>query len=176
MQIINENIRFEKQLIDVQKSLQNRKKATHTANDAVARKIDLSSVGNNNNTSRTSMRVGSENFGKDEVITNVHISRQGSIDITTQELPSIAEDIDLTNESLNLKQDEEQEATSAVTSALRPQKRAALKRRLKQLQEEAGIESTFESPVSKKGGAKSIRIERGESFNASLLSPSPFKK
>ena len=183
MQIINEKIRLEKQLIDVQKSLQNRKKAslavtaaTRTANDAVARKIDLSSVGNNNNTSRTSMRVGSENFGKDEVITNVHISRQGSIDITTQELPSIADDIDLTNESLNLKQDEEQEATSAVTSALRPQKRAALKRRLKQLQEEAGIESTFESPVSKKGGAKSIRIERGESFNASLLSPSPFKK
>ena len=84
-------------------------------------KIDLSSVGNNNNTSRTSMRVGSENFGKDEVITNAHISRQGSLDITTQELPSIADDIDLTNESLNLKQDEEQEATSAVTSALRPQ-------------------------------------------------------
>ena len=178
MQLINEKIRLEKQLSDVQKSLQNKKKATLAAAAAVksreltsvARKIDLDS-----SSTWTKWRdINDGDHSGEDVVTNVHISRRGSIEIT-QELPFVNEDAKDYDKSFTFK---ESDAEIPVHSTLRPQKRAALKRRLKELQREAGIETNFDSPEKdgKRSTKKTMRISRGESFNASLLSPSPFKK
>ena len=177
MQLINEKLALEKYLVEVQQSLKNRRDRENEAKMKGAEVVPFPRLEEADDAQgHPPLYTGQESSSDQdhEVLsaahgrTVVHISRKGSVNIVTdpQTNTHTTEPVDATLSA------ERASPTFLNTAPLRPQKRAALERRLQQLQDVAGIDA----PVASRGTVRLSSRSVDRAVDISLLSPSPYKK
>jgi chromosome segregation ATPase len=175
MQLINEKLALEKNLVEVQQGLKNKQDRAEDAPVPAPRTAyGTRHVGTLDSNETEARKSGSR--VSNSVVRALHINRKGSVDIILRP----KQNVESFGNSLN-----HAETTFIPTAAhrappeyssvapLRPQKRAALERRLEELQSETVIAT----PVPRRHGMRAIGTsDSDQSIDMSMMSPSPFKK